>query len=339
MRRCSSSTTHFGCGAVWASCGFSTSRLLRGLEQIDDVPTSTSRKPTGVHRGPGKRQTSKKETAEYQFIKKWDFQMREQWDEYEPFKGLPKPKKQFGNEAAEVIWPYAMLIEKLIKVHPFTKSIYVYYPHKQLTEQGRIAADVAKRFARKSLIPITFHNSQCYVETEMLLEHSDTPWIVVHCVDNRHELIPVKPATSNVNEEEEALLAQVIKVAESLGSSVQDPKACTRLLNERPLQNQYLRINYQWFGDTPDERMSHLVRWDYDPKEVEPKIQRRSMEVMDWLSHDGNLPNHSSVRINVARESKRLVKPKTTQGVRSFFNSSSRANSRYSKFGGTAGIS
>lgn len=319
---------------------FTTSTLLRGLEQVEDVPTSTSRKPTGLHRGPGKRATSPQEASEYQFIKKWDLQMKEQWDELEPFKGIPKPKKQYGNEATEIIWPYALLIERLIKIHPFTKSIYVYYPQHALTSQGAAAVEVAKYFSRRSLIPLTFHNSQCYVETEMLLEHSDTPWIVVHCLDGRSEILPVRVAegaTSNVAAAEESLLKEVVHVASNLGSSVVDPVACTRMLHERPLQNQYLRVNYQWFGDTPEERMSHLVRWDFDPQDVAPRVERRSKAVLDWLSFDGNLPNHNSVKINVRRESTRLRNGKQSGGVQSFFNSGSRSNARHSRFGGAAG--
>jgi len=315
---------------------FQATRGALGIEQINDVPTSTTRKPSGLHRGPGKRQTSAKETAEYHFIKKWDLEMKEQWDDLEAFKGLPKPKKQFGNEAAEIIWPYSMLIERLIKVHPFTKSIYVYYSQKQSTKAGEVAAKVAQRFARRSLIPITFHNSQCYVETEMLLEYNETPWIVIHCLDGRQDILAVKPTSSNVAEAEEALLAEVVQRAEALGAAVQDPKACTRLLNERPLQNQYLRIHYQWFGETPEERMTHLVQWNYDVESVAPKVEHRHKAVLDWLSFDGNLPNHNSVAINVRREAQRLRKPRTTGGTATFFNSGSRANARHSKFGGGA---
>lgn len=320
---------------------FSCSPVRLGIEQVEDVPTSTSRKPTGLHRGPGRRATSAREAGEYQFIKKWDLQMKEQWDDLEPFKGIPKPKKQFGNEAAEIIWPYALLMERLIKVHPFTKSIYAYYPQRALTAQGTAALEVSRRFARRSLIPITFHNSQCYVESEMLLEHSDTPWVVVHCLDGRTEVLPVRVApehAQNISVAEEILLKSVVQLTERLGSSVADPAACTRALNERPLQNQYLRINYQWFGDTAEERMSHLVRWDYEPNDVAPKIARRSKAVLDWLSFDGSLPNHNSVKINVAREGARLRGPRTTQGIKTFFNSGSRSNARSSRFGGSSGI-
>lgn len=318
---------------------FSTSRKALGIEQIDDVPTSTSRKPSGLHRGPGKRMTSAREAESYKFIKKWDLQMKEQWDEMEPFKGIPKPKKQFGNESTEIIWPYALLMERMVKVHPFTKSIYVYYSQKQATESGAHAAEVAKLFSRKSLIPITFHNSQCYVETEMLLEYNETPWVVVNCLDGRQELIPVKPSSPNTAEAEEELLMTVVKKCEALGSSVEDAKGLTRALNERPLQNQYLRINYQWFGDTVDERMSHLVRWNFDDvKDVAPKIPRSSRVALDWLSFDGSLPNHNSVKINVGNERRRLRTPTKVQGIATFANSGSRSNARYSRFGGTAGI-
>lgn len=308
---------------------------LLGLEQIADIPTSTDRIPKGLHRGPGKRMTNRKEAEAYQFIKKWDLVMKESWDPLEPFKGLPKPKKLFGNEAAEIIWPYALLMERVIKVHPFTKGIYVYYSQHQQTELGKHAAAVAKHFSRRSLIPITFHNNQCYVETEMLLEYSETPWVVIHCLDGRSLMIPVEASLAeSVAEAEDTLLRTIVKKTEELGASVSDPKSLTRALHERPLQNQYLRINYQWFGDTMEERMSHLVRWDFEPEEVAPKTPRRNKDVLDWLNFDGDMPTHNSVKINVVRESKRLQKPNGAGGKRSFLNSQGRADAKYSRFGG-----
>lgn len=309
-------------------------RLLQGLEQVQDVPASTDRRPSGMHRGPGKRQTSAKETEQYQFIKKWDLQMRETWDELEPFKGLPKPKMQLGNEAAEIVWPYCLLLEHVIKAHPYTKSIYVYYSEKQSTPLGQLAAAVAKRFSHGYLTPITFHNAHIYVETEMLLEYNETPWVAVHCLDGRHRVLPIKPqASDTVVDGAEAVLEDVIRACNELGSSVKDPKAMVRLLSERPLQNQYLRINYQWYGDTPDERMSHLVRWDYAPEDAVPRLRERTRHVLDWVNYDGNLPTHNAVRINARREAARMRRPNVSAGPKTFFNSSgSRANARTARF-------
>ncbi|RNF21308.1 hypothetical protein TcG_02959 [Trypanosoma cruzi] len=318
-----------------------TTRGLLGLEQLQDVPASTSRRPRGMHRGPGKRQTTEKEAERYRFIKRWDLQMREGWDELEAFKGLPKPKQQFGNEAAEIVWPYAVLLERVVKVHPFTKSIYVYYAQRQSTPLGKLAAETAKRFAREFLIPITFHNSQVYVETEMLLEYNETPWVVVHALDGGQRILPVHPAAedTSIDAGVTQLLREVVKTCEALAAAVANPKEVTRMLNERPLQNQYVRINYQWFGDTPDERCSHLVRWDFDPAEVEPIMRQRTRHVLNWLNHDGNLPNHNSVRVNVFREKTRLRSPRTTSGPKTFFNSvGSRANARSSRFGGQSAV-
>ncbi|ORC85199.1 uncharacterized protein TM35_000371720 [Trypanosoma theileri] len=317
-----------------------TTRPLHGLEQVQDVPTSTSRRPRGLHRGPGKRQTSAQETRQYQFIKRWDLQMREGWDELEAFKGLPKPKRQFGNEAAEVIWPYALLLERVVKVHPFTKSIYVYYGQRQSTPQGKLATDTARRFAREFLIPITFHNSHVYVETEMLLEYNETPWVVVHALDGTQKLVPVRPAEGeDVAAAVTRLLGDVVSACDSLGAAVKDPKAATRALNERPLQQQYLRVDYQWFGDTPEERAQHLVQWEFDPTEVTPLLRNRTRHVLDWLNYDGNLPNHNSVRVNVCRERSRLRRPQTVGGPRTFYNSAgSRANARASRFGGQSAV-
>ncbi|KAK7196184.1 hypothetical protein NESM_000553500 [Novymonas esmeraldas] len=323
--------------ATWtAARGFAAhpTRPLRGLEQVQDVPTSTDRKPTGMHRGPGKRQTAPKEAAQYQFIKKWDLQMRETWDELEPFKGLPKPKAQFGNEAAEVVWPYALLLEHVIKVHPYTKSIYVYYSQRQSTPQGELAARVAKRVAQAYLIPITFHNSHVYVEAEMLLEYSETPWVVVNCLDGAHKLIPVKPQSGQtVLEGAEEVLSRIVEACDTMGNAVKDVKEAMRLLSERPLQNQYVRVNYQWYGDTPEERMSHLVKWDYEPADVTPQLRHRTQHVLDWMNYDGKLPTHNSVRVNVRREAARMRKPNVSAGPKTFFNSAgSRANARNARF-------
>jgi hypothetical protein len=323
--------------AMWAASRTFVAQpttLLRGLEQVQDIPSSTDRKPTGMHRGPGKRQTAPKEAAQYQFIKKWDLQMRETWDDLEPFKGLPKPKAQFGNEAAEVIWPYAVLLEHVIKVHPYTKSIYVYYSQRQSSGQGRLAAQVAKRVAQEFLIPITFHNSHVYVEAEMLLEYSETPWVVVNCLDGTHQVLPIKPRENqSVKEGAEEVLNTIVQACNAMGNAVKDPKEVMRTLSERPLQNQYVRVNYQWYGDTPEERMSHLVNWDFDPQDVAPQLRSRTKHVLDWMNYDGNLPTHISVRINVRREAARMRKPNVSAGPRTFFNSAgSRANARTARF-------
>ncbi|KEG09081.1 hypothetical protein DQ04_05851000 [Trypanosoma grayi] len=266
--------------------------------------------------------------------------MRDGWDALEPFKGLPKPKRQFGNEAAEVVWPYALLLERVVKVHPFTKSIYVYYSQRQGTALGKLATEVAKGFAREFLIPITFHNSQVYVETEMLLEYNETPWVVVHALDGEQRVLPVCPSEDTPVETAVAqLLRDVVHACEALGAAVSNPREVTRALNERPLQNQYVRVNYQWFGDTPEERASHLVKWDFEPAEVEPVMRERTRHVLGWLNHDGNLPNHNSVRVNVFRERARQRSPRTVSGPKTFYNSAgSRANARSSRFGGQSAV-
>lgn len=311
------------------------------MGQLEDVPLSTDRKPRGFHRGPGKRQTSDKEASAYRFIKKWDLQMRESWDPLEPFQGLPKPKKQLGNEATEIIWPYCVLLERVVKVHPFTKSIYVYYSRWQSTERGKWAAKVAQSFSHGYLIPITFHNSHVYVETELLVEYSETPWIVIHTLDGRHRVLPVRPAdrsaTTTPASAAAELLKEVVQASGELGASTKDPKGTTQLLNERPLQNQYVRVDYQWYGDTPEERASHLVKWDFEPRDVEPVMRSRNRHVMDWLNFDGRLPTAAAVHANVRREQSRLQAPRTTGGPTSFFNArGARANARHSRFGSSS---
>lgn len=319
---------------------FSHGRVLYGLQQVSDVPLSTDRRPSGFHRGPGKRQTSEKEADAYRFIRKWDLQMREEWDALEPFQGLPKPKSLVGNESAEIVWPYAVLLERVVKVHSFTKSIYVYYSHFQATKEGKVAAQIAQAFSHGFLTPITFHNSHVYVETERLPEYNETPWIVIHCLDGRHSVLPVEanPGDDDViiSKAAEQLLGKVVRECEQLGSSVEHPREVTQLLNERALQNQHLRIDYQWFGDTPEERSRYLVRWcDEDSMNDGPVLRSRTQFVQNWMNFDGNLPTAAAVHINVKREKARMQLPRTTSGAKSFFNArGARANARHSRFGG-----
>jgi hypothetical protein len=323
-----------------STCSFSVTGRLLGLEQIDDIPTSTSRVPRGPHRGPGKRQTSQAEAEEFRFIKKWQLQMKDQWDDLEPFKGLPRPKKQFGNEAAEIVWPYALLMQRVVKIHPFTKSIYVYYPYKQQTEDGKFAVAVTRKFSRAWLIPITFHNTQVYVETELLVEYGETPWIVIHCLDGSHRVVPVERRELPTDEAEavDVVLNKVLAVAEEMGRNVPNPKEATLALNERPLQQQYLRINYQWFGDTAEERMSHLVAWNLNPETlVPPKVANMRYNGLRMLNADGNLPNHNMVRVNARRDAQRMRTGPSTTGKASFLNSPNRASSKHSRFGGNSG--
>eukprot|EP00758_Cryptobia_borreli_P001103 Tbor_TRINITY_DN1941_c0_g1::TRINITY_DN1941_c0_g1_i1::g.3528::m.3528 len=331
---------------------FSSTPLWRGLEQLADVPTSTTRKPKGMHRGPGRRQTSLKEMEGYRFMKKWDLQMQEKWDDYEAFKGQPKPKKQYGNEACEIVWPYTVLMENIVKVHRFTKGIYVYYPRYQTTPTGRFSTEVAKRFSRQYLIPITFHNSQVYVETEMLLEYGETPWIVLHCLDNSHQIIPIKfnpPATSvnteNGNTEKsvafqradiisatQELLSTVCKKSIEMGESVNNVSEVLDILNVRPPQNQYVRVNYQWFGDTPEERMSHLVQWNLKPEDIVPGSTYMQSEVQNKLNFDGRLPMSKGCFKSVHTSKNLLLRRRSMGSKASFLNSSvSRQNARWAK--------
>lgn len=87
----------------------------------------------------------------------------------------------------------------------------------------------------------------------MLLEYNETPWVVIHCLDGRSKLLSVNAASDkNPTQNVSTLLADVVTACSQLGETVNNPKEITRLLNERPLQNQYIRINYQWFGDTAE---------------------------------------------------------------------------------------
>ena len=322
---------------------YSSSRVLYGMEQLEDVPYSSDRKPRGKHRGPDKRMTSASERGVYEFVKAWDLQMQEQWDELEAFKGQPKPKKQFGNEACEVIWPYCMLMENVVRIHRFTKSIYVYYPHKQSTKDGAFRAEVAKRFSRECLIPITFHNTQCYIETEMLVEHGETPWIVMHCLDGAVKILPISMKASDfgagdVLAAKDALLVQVLETAHEMGEAVADVHKVASVLNERPPQNQYVRVDYQWFGDTPEDRMTHLIKWDFDGRSATPGTSTRfPQQVMrERLNSEINFSVGGKPTRSMGKNIR--MRPYIGGGTASFLNGQGkRQNARYSPAGGAAG--
>jgi hypothetical protein len=280
--------------------------LRHGATQLESMPSSTTRKPRGMHRGPNTRQVSPQERAWYRYVRRWELEMENAWDDAEKYAHLPKPKKLIGNEACEVVWPYAVLLENVIKIHPFAKSLYCYYPQHALSEEGANAAHLARRFSRECMIPITFHNSQCYVETEMLLEHGDTAWIVVHCLDGRHEIVCVNKVLDDLKKqyrkeknggavettqdaEKAALLGAVLACASSLGASAKNPSDLMLQLNTRPLQNSFVRVDYQWMGDTAEERQAHLVRWvDPDERGVQPMMYQRDERVLEWLNAQGD---------------------------------------------------
>lgn len=367
MRRLYSNKSGFSSLAVPARL-FSITQSCKGRDQLADMPSSSTRIPKGMHSGPGRRMLNKGEVARFEFVKKWELQMQEKWDAYEAFKGQPKPKKQFGNEACEIIWPYTVLLENIINVHRFTKSIYVYYPQRQETRDGAFAAAVAKRFSHQYLAPITFHNAQCYVETEMLVEYGEVPWVVIHCLDGKHEIVPIKfkaPSSSfggsggqqssatsnssngteeqgNLNERyfspidvkmaAEELLNIIVSKADALGNAVSNVAATATLLHDRPPQNQYLRINYQWYGDTIEERSTHLVHWNWDESKVIPSTKFKDSDVRDRLNYDGRYPNTLQSIAAARSEKNRIVKGTDGSGLRAFkTGQAKRQSSRYVK--------
>jgi hypothetical protein len=295
--------------------------------------------------------------------------MNAEWDPLERFQHLPKPKRLLGNEACEIVWPYAVLLENIVKIHPFTKSLYVYYPQHALTARGAEAAALARRFSRECLIPICFHNSQCYVETELLLEHGDTAWVVVHCIDGTHEVVRVDPdalrqraAQSVAGGDDEndgnsssnggsvavpqdalrrELLATVLETASRLGSAVAAPELAKQQLNERALQNAFIRVDYQWMGDTEEERTAHLVRWvDPDDRGVQPLMYQRDESVAEWLNAEGGRPLDSASMSLRALDRKslgaRVTDPKPAP-LSSYFARYTRISSTYGKSRGVSG--
>jgi hypothetical protein len=295
---------------------FSRSGCLLGLEQLGDLPTSSTRKPRNPHRGPLKRLLSPKEEDEWKFLKRWELRMKGEWDANEPFRNQPKPKKLFGNEITEVVWPYSLLVENTVHLHPFTKSIYCYYPWKPLTPQGKDAINLMRDFTRRSLIPITFHNASCYVEAEMLIEYGDTPWAVVHCLDGNHVKVPVTDAMVQQSKEKpDVLLRTIMTEAKVLAEAVAAPDEVWRAYDERPIQNAYVRVNYQWMGDTTEERNQHHVEW-YDAAEGKiPTAYQRAKKIQNLLNVDGGLPVSPHLRAQMHFERRSFNKPRPTGSV------------------------
>lgn len=266
----------------------------------------------------------------------WELTMQGEWDELEAFKGLPKPKKQFGNEAAEIVWPYVVLMQNAVQIHPFTKSIYLYYGQKQVSEQGRRSTEVAKRFAQEHMVPITFHNSQCYVESEMLVGYSDAPWIVVNCLDGKSVCVPIVGTPgANLSDDVQRVLEAVVAKAAELGSNVANPKEIQVSYNDRPLQNQYVRVDYQWMGESAEERMTHLTHWLWDPRDEDlaPKVRNRDASLLSWLNNDGGLPTSAATRVDMHREKARHRRAKVATGPQSFYNSGRRQQATSSRYG------
>jgi hypothetical protein len=303
---------------------FATTSVLLGHEQARaNMPNGTDRKKGrhGYEWMKRSRYMQPREQRRWKAMSKLQLEMGEEWDDLEQFRLLPKPKKVLGNEACHVIWPYPTLLEREVKLHHFTKSIYVYYPQHALTQQGEFYRQVAREFSYEHLIPITFHNNQCYVETEMLVEYNDTPWLVINCLDGRHEIVPVAestvtgvddkaPRSVRVEQGHRALLERVLQTAEKLGSSVEDPNRLMVELHNRPLQNQYVRIDYMWTGRTREERAQHLVQWTDDDAAQQPTMRNRQGRLLSWLNVDSDeYALHQQQLGLVHKERKRLATP------------------------------
>ncbi|KNH07603.1 hypothetical protein XU18_1697 [Perkinsela sp. CCAP 1560/4] len=281
------------------------------------MPVSTTRKPRGIHRGPGKRQISEAEKNKWLFMRKTQLMSVAEWDDPENFKHLPKPKKLIGNEATEIVWPYAVLLQNQLSVHPLTKSIYCFYFQYSFSPEGKQRNTLARNFARECLVPITFHNPQCYIESEMLLDYGEVPFLILHCLDENSVVIPIVEGatlqaginavmemrrsardlssaseTTPVNSAKSCrdtqkytkkdLAADVQQITEVIGDSVVNPSEVWRTYHDRPLQNAFLKVNYQWFGEARQEREQHLAcyQWPWDEEEVQkPIISNRATKI------------------------------------------------------------
>ena len=300
-----------------------------------DMPMSTARKPRGQHRGPDKRQISESEKNKWLFMRKTQLLSLAEWDSPEAYDFLPKAKKIVGNEAAQLVWSYATLLQNKFLVHPFTKSIYCYYFQYSLTQEGERRNNLAKKFARECMIPITYHNSQCYVETEMVLDYGDVPFILIHCLDESTVHVPIilyktrgaglksvshargiktnqvdnlceinyRRAQRNSSEEytKQQLTEDLSAITETLGNSVSNPDEVWRLLHDRPLQNSYLKINYQWFGESSQEREQHRVQyhwaWNNEPIPI-PSLSERHTKTSLSLNQ---MPASVSEKVHVSK--------------------------------------
>lgn len=302
------------------------------------MPTSTTRKPGGFYRSATARKVNATEKAEWEAMRKWELETMEEWDDLEKFRQLPKPKKLLGNEACHAVWPYASLLERQIKLHPLTKSIYVYYPQHSLTESGELLREIARQFSYEHLIPITFHNSQCYVETELLVEYSDNPWVVVNCLDGNSGILPIgesliadislKPFASAqahqyacVTQGREALLEAVVAEANRLGNAAKQTPQLIAELHDRPLQNQYVRVDYQWFGETPEARAQHTVQWTREDASKRPTVTVPHVRIFDWMNVAGEAPVSPYMKDLLHKETSRLMKGKARLGGVAHLNS------------------
>jgi hypothetical protein len=328
-------------------CSSSCSAALRrtpvrlGMSQLtDDVPSGTNR-PQMLHKYDW---TQASETAglsdlekhEWHVMRRTQLEMADEWDDSEAFRSLPKPKKLMGNEACHAVWPYPWLVERAVQLHLYTKSVYVYYPHKALTSKGETFNEIAKQFTYEHLVPITFHNAHVYVEAELLVEHGDTPWVVVHCLDGRHKVVPVDlstinadsgvdpeaPAAVQVQQGHRALLAKVIATAEELGSSVTDKGKVSHELAARPVQNGFVRVDYMWVPERFEDRNEHLVQWTSDDAAKRPLVRHRDGRLHQWVNlDDESKPLADSTSQLGLREKMRTMRPKAVGSVNAFHTS------------------
>jgi len=329
-RRCGPSP-RCAAGTAGTSIGLVNATPIRlGMSQLTgDVPTGTHR-PQPRHlwnwaQRSESRGLSDEEKHEWHVMRRTQLEMAEEWDDAEAFRSLPKPKKVLGNEACHAVWPYPWLVERQVSVHLYTKSIYVYYPHKALTAAGELHKEAAKQFSYEHLIPITFHNPHVYVETELLVEHGDTPWVVVNCLDGRHRIVPVDASVLNadagvdpeapfavqVQQGHQALLQRVLATAEELGASVTDKGKVTHELTTRPVQNGFVRVDYMWVPSRHEDRNAHLVQWTDDDSSKRPLVRDRDNRVHTWINvDDESVPLAASVAQTGKRENRRVRRSK-----------------------------
>jgi hypothetical protein len=68
-----------------------------------------------------------------------------------------------------------------------------------------------------------------------------------------------------------------------------------RLYHERPPQNQYVRVDYQWWAETEEARQTHTVQWldradDDTLSDAMPKMRRRNNQMLSWLNDSVERP-------------------------------------------------
>ena len=105
-------------------------------------------------------------------------------------------------------------------------------------------------------------------------------------------------------------------------------------LHARPLQNGFVRVDYQWFGDKPEDRQQHLVKWIDNDEEMEPIMKNRQGALHTWLNTEGRLPIDPALQNLIKFDRRKLKKPRSRGSDPSLFHLNERRLATYGTFAG-----